>query len=39
MTYRIAAIPMTLRDLTVMHFLKCDFPYSFAAVDKVSTDL
>jgi len=41
--YRIAAIPMTLSDLQGRArnagLLKCDFSYSCAPTDKISTDL
>jgi len=42
MTYQIAATPVTLSDLqghsSVANLFKCDFSYSYAAVDKISTD-
>jgi len=34
MAYRIAAIPVTLSDLKVIHRLQA-FSYSFAAADKI----
>jgi len=41
--YQIAAIPMTLRDIQrhspTASFFMCDFSYSCAAVDKISTDI
>jgi len=41
MTYQILAIPMTLSYLQghtlIVGFSKCDFSYSCAAVDKIST--
>ena len=42
-TCRVVAVPMTLSDLQdyarIASFLKCDFSYSSAAVDKVSSDI
>jgi len=42
MAYRIVAISMSVSDLQVdvpnAGLLKCDFSYSCAAVDKISTD-
>jgi len=43
MAYRIAAIPVTWNDLqghaTNTGFLKVQFLYNYAAVDKISTDI
>jgi len=42
MAYQIVAVPMTLSYLQdhapIAGLLKCDFSYSCAAVDKISTD-
>jgi len=40
--YRIEAVPMTLSHFqghSYCKFFKWDFSYSFAAVDKISTDI
>jgi len=43
MAYRVAAIPMTLSDLQghspIATVLKWNFSYSFAAVDRILTDI
>jgi len=43
MTYRITAFPMTFRDpqshLHIANLFKCDFSYSCAAVNKISTEI
>jgi len=43
MAHRMAAIPMTLSDLQghspAASHSKCDFSYSCAAVDNISTDI
>jgi len=43
MTYRIATILMTLTKLKghapIAGLVKCNFLYSYAAVDRISTDL
>ena len=43
MTYRIMSLPITLGDLRgdslIASLSKCDFSYSCAAVDKISSDV
>jgi len=43
MTYRIQAVPMTLNNLQghtpAASFIKCEYSYSCAADDKISTDI
>ena len=43
MAYQIAEILMTFSDLQghshIQSIFKCEFSYSYAAVDKVSTDI